>query len=241
MQVKAIPMEFKVDHSKRIVEGYASTFGNKDRVGDIVQPGAFTKTISERFNGGAKKDIKVLWQHAHPIGLPIHMEEDSKGLYTVSRIAKTPQGDEAMTLAEEGIIDKFSIGYDIIKSDYQGKDQLLQELKLYEYSLVTFPANEEAGLTSVKSAGVGLGMPLTELNALIREFHGEDLTTLLKEGRALSSGNRQKVSNAIDALQSSISALQELLDLAEGSKGVKPPVKELDSDMLQSILKNLKI
>lgn len=242
---KAIPMEVKVDHKKRIIEGYASTFGNRDRVGDIVQAGAFAKTINERFAGGQKKDIKVLWQHFHPIGLPQQIQEDSKGLYTVSKIAKTPQGDEALVLAEEGVVDKFSIGYDIVKSDYEGSAQLLHELKLYEYSLVTFPANELADLTGVKALGLGLGGgSLGELDALLKDVGAADLTQLLKEGRVLSRQTRQRVVTAITALQELIEVSDPEPDPEDDTeKHKKPPISkgdELDPQELQSILANYK-
>jgi len=56
-----------VDLEKYEFEGYASTFGNEDLVGDIVEKGAFKKTIQERL---PKNLIKVLWQHYDPMGVP---------------------------------------------------------------------------------------------------------------------------------------------------------------------------
>lgn len=246
MKYKAIPMETKVDHKKRTIEGYASTFGNRDRVGDIVQKGAFKKTIAERFANGSKKDIKVLWQHFHPIGLPIHMEEDSKGLYTVSKIAKTPQGDEALILADEGVVDKMSIGYDIIKSEPKDRDQILQEIKLHEYSMVTFPANEEAGITTV-TKGMGLGLSIGEIHRVLKEFGATDLNQLLKEGGNLSSEEQEKIEATIAALASSIDALEDLLlvgndDDDDDEDDYEPQDdKAMDAELLQSIVKEFKI
>ena len=48
MEFRSVQTEFKADTSQRILEGYASAFGNPDSYGDIVQRGAFTKTILER-------------------------------------------------------------------------------------------------------------------------------------------------------------------------------------------------
>jgi uncharacterized protein len=241
---KAIPMEVKVNESKRIIEGYASTFGNRDRVGDIVQPGAFAKTLKERFNEGKKRDVKVLWQHFHPIGLPQHIEEDSKGLLTVSKIAPTPQGDEALILAKEGVVDKFSIGYDIVKSDYEGSAQLLHELKLYEYSLVTFPANEMADLTSVKNLGLGLGAGgIGQLEALLKDVGAADLTQLLKEGRTLSRATTAKILTAITALQELVDVSEIEPDEEDDEKHKQPPSNkgdDIDPQELQSILANFK-
>ena len=56
MKFKSYPTEFKVDEENNVFEGYASIFGNKDAGGDIVQRGAFKKTLQE---GGNR--VKVLW------------------------------------------------------------------------------------------------------------------------------------------------------------------------------------
>lgn len=236
MQYKAIPMETKVNHEKRTIEGYASTFGNRDRVGDTVQKGAFKKTIAERFAGGKKKDIKVLWQHFHPIGLPIHMEEDSKGLYTVSKIAKTPQGDEALQLAEEGVVDKMSIGYDIIKSEPEDDGgQILKEIKLYEYSLVTFPANEEASVLSA-TKGMGIGLSISEIHRFLKEFGETNLESFLKDGGALAV-KKSQIESTIQALEESIHALNALL-----KRDSEPRFDvTMDPELLQSIVNDFKL
>lgn len=181
--------EIKADGEKRTVDGYASTFGNLDRDGDIVLPGAFAKSIEDRFPAGK---IKVLWQHRDPIGKPIAMAEDAKGLITSAKLSKTSLGDDALELAKDGIVDRLSIGYTVIRKEILipgidvattiaaliGKSdsgtnadtmlrmaevaakiqdmnrpvRLLKQLELHEYSLVTFPANEEAIVTGVKGA-----------------------------------------------------------------------------------------
>ena len=57
----------------RTIIGYASTFGNRDLVGDIVVAGAFKKTLSER-------KPKVFYNHMYPI-VQVEIREDSKGLH----------------------------------------------------------------------------------------------------------------------------------------------------------------
>jgi phage head maturation protease len=80
------------------------------------------------------------------------MVEDDKGLYVESYIAKTRQGDEALELAREGIIDSMSIGYMVNQSEYKDDGvRVISELTLMEYSLVTWPMNESAVITGVKS------------------------------------------------------------------------------------------
>ena len=150
-------MEFKLckfdgEISKdRTFEGYASTFGNIDTDGDVIEPGAYSKSIQERFPANK---IKVLWQHNEPIGKPLEMREDSRGLHVVAKISETPRGDEAITLARDGVIDTMSVGFVIPagKSDIDDRGvRHIREAKLFEFSLVTFPANEQAVITGVKA------------------------------------------------------------------------------------------
>jgi HK97 family phage prohead protease len=234
---KALNIEIKANSSKREVEAYASTFGNKDLVGDIVVKGAFSKTISEKFASGAKNDIKVLWQHmpSMPIGLPIHMEEDSKGLYTVSKLSNTRAADEALALVQDKVVDKMSIGYDVIKDEYSTEGaRLLKELKLYEYSLVTFPANEQADILGSKS--------MEQLTTLLTQVGAADMSQLFttKAGAVLSKQN-------VDLLQKAIEALQEVLTVAgvEPGKSTQPgSVKDIEEEInpqeLQLILNSIK-
>ncbi len=137
-----------------IVTGYAATFHKKpDLGGDVILPGAFAKTIK---NGGVNGNgIKFLWQHIHtrPIGVPLEMVEDKRGLRTKSQLAmKSADGHDAFAFAELGALDGFSIGYKI--DDFRETEKIRQliELGLYEYSFVTFAMNPRAGITSIKTA-----------------------------------------------------------------------------------------
>ena len=88
-----------------------------------------------------------------PIGKPMDMYEDQKGLYTISKISQTDIGKKAMILAKDGVINEMSIGYYPIKEKYceESKCNFLKEVKLVEYSLVTLASNELATLTDVKN------------------------------------------------------------------------------------------
>lgn len=140
-------------------EGYASTFGNKDLQDDIVQPGAFKKTISD--NNGT---FRLLDQHdiKTEIGL-VRATEDARGLYVKGEFYIDPSGDPTNEIkaAREAYVKmqrrqaagmplQMSIGYRAINPTYKNGARLLGEVALAEVSLVTFPANPLAETTSVK-------------------------------------------------------------------------------------------
>lgn len=211
-KTKDIQIEIKANLEKNEIEAYASTW-DKDLGGDTITKGAFSKTLKERFNSGQRRDIKVLWQHDmhQPIGLPTHMEEDSTGLYTVSKIADTALGREAMQLAREGIIDKMSIGYDAIKSKDDGTGgRILTELKLFEYSLVTFPMNEKADILQAKDLQMSQG-----LWNMLQKFGYTDIAQLIKGEKGAKQMDEEKRQALIAAIQESINALGGVKDLLE--------------------------
>lgn len=128
------------------IEGYASLFGKTDQGGDVVETGAYGKSLADLAAKGRR--VKMLWQHdpAQPIGIWQEVREDDKGLYVKGTIlADVDKGREAIALIEAGAIDGLSIGYRTVKAHKDGKGQrLLSELELWEVSLVTFPMLPEA-------------------------------------------------------------------------------------------------
>ncbi len=123
------------------VEGYASHFGERDRGGDIVAKGAYGKSLDALLSKGGR--VKMLWQHdpTQPIGIWDEVREDDRGLYVKGRILDdVAKGREAAALIVAGAIDGLSIGYRTVKATKDDKGRrLLNELELWEVSLVTFP------------------------------------------------------------------------------------------------------
>lgn len=152
-QIKGVKFEAKLSSDKRRIEAYASTFGNVDSDNDIILPGAFTKTIAEAFPANK---IKALWQHdwKQPIGRPVAMAQDTKGLHTETEISKTTLGNDVIALVEDGVIDRTSIGFWIPAGKSATRPDGVREIAevaLLEYSLVTFPANDQAIVTGMKA------------------------------------------------------------------------------------------
>lgn len=179
MQTKAFGLHVKDVSDEGVFTGYGSIFGNVDRVGDVVEAGAFAKSIARHLKEGTAPAL--LWQHnpSEPIGVWESLEEDRKGLKGVGRfILETARGREAYALLKAGALKGLSIGYRIIKGEPDGNTYRLKELDVVEISLVTFPANRRAGITSVKSERMdefarrlrdGEPMPIKEFEDILRE------------------------------------------------------------------------
>jgi len=206
MLYKASKFEIKAT-ADNTIEGYAAYFGNVDSYGDIIEPGAFSKTLQEN-----NSRVKVLWQHDinEPIGKPIMMEQDSKGLYIKAKISMTDTGKKAMELMKDGVIDEMSIGYDIIKDEYKGKNRMLKELRLWEFSPVTFAANEKARITSAKNLNELLyDIKHADKNEIVNAI--QKLNELLKEFEPI------KVTQNTKAVQEE-NAVKEILQMIRGYK-----------------------
>ena len=128
--------------------GFAAVYSNVDLGGDVIEPGAFAKTLAEK-NG----EVPILWQHdaREPIGLG-KLTDSPQGLLISGELAlESPVAQKAYGLLKRGILKGLSIGYDTVKQHLAGGVRKLTELKLYEVSLVTFPMNEQALVTGVKT------------------------------------------------------------------------------------------
>jgi uncharacterized protein len=142
-----------VDTEKNIVTGYFSAFNNKDYDGDIIEKGAYSKSIRERGPKGTN-EIFMLNQHNwdQPLAKPYILEEDEKGLYFEAKIeSRTSFGKDAIILYDSGLVAQHSVGFVTVKSDYIEDTRLLKELFLYEGSPVTLGANSDTPFTGFKA------------------------------------------------------------------------------------------
>jgi HK97 family phage prohead protease len=151
-KTKYTRLEVKMVDDQGTIEGYGNTFGNIDSYGDIMEQGAFAKTLADR---GSK--VKMLNQHdsTQVIGVWDSLSEDSTGLKVKGRINLDTQiGREAYSNLKMGCLDGLSIGYVPIQSNFNAKSGAnhITEVKLYEVSLVTFPANEQSTVTAIKAS-----------------------------------------------------------------------------------------
>lgn len=153
LSLRQMPCEFKAQQAPRMFEGYGSVYGVIDAYGDIVERGAFAESLRKSHESGVMP--AMLWQHnaASPIGVWTEMREDEYGLHVVGQLADTMLGNEAYTLMKMGALSGLSIGYSVVREEYdRTRDaRLLKQINLWEVSPVTFPANGDARVEAVKA------------------------------------------------------------------------------------------
>jgi len=128
--------------------GYASVFDVKDSYEEIVEKGAFKKTLGE------SKTFPLLWYHwpDNVLGI-VEGEEDEKGLFVEGKLNLEVQAArEKHALLRQKAIKGLSIGFTTIKDKISENIRYLKEIKLWEVSLVTFQANPKALVEAVKAA-----------------------------------------------------------------------------------------
>ena len=212
MQTKRLDVgfELKAIGADGTVEGYGSVFGVRDNYDDVIAAGAFLNTLKEHKAAGTMP--AMLWQHDadKPIGIWTEMVEDEKGLRIKGQLAmETVKGKEAHALLKMGAINGLSIGFMSKQWAYDRETEVrtLTEIDLWEVSLVTFPANEKARVTNVKSASE-LATP-KDAERILRDagFSKADATALVS--RVMRMGEER--SDSADSTAKALKSAQRLI------------------------------
>lgn len=192
MLTKGINEGFQdTDLKQGIVSGYFAMFGNKDLDGDIIERGAFSKTIQERGPNG-KGLIKFLLDHDRykAVAKITSLEEDSKGLRYSAKIGTHSLGLDFMKMIESELINQHSFGFVIPKDkqfwDEQRKANIIKEVIMHEGSAIQFlGANPETTFIDLKSDSDAM-IYLEKLEKFIRTTDCTDETIITLENRLKS-------------------------------------------------------
>lgn len=207
-----MPLTIKSVSDSGEFEGYGSVFGVEDSYGDVVVRGAFEASLA-KWREKARLPA-LLWQHnmAEPIGIYTEMREDDTGLYVKGRllIDDDPLAKRAHGHMKAGSLSGLSIGYMLDDYEYDKEKGvwILKAIDLWEVSLVTFPANDEARISDVKSLlERGETPPPSKVEKALREvgFSGSQAKAFMAKGY---SAITPREAGADDALQS----LKTLID-----------------------------
>lgn len=157
--------------------GYASVFGEVDLGRDVIERGAFQRSLQERGAAG----IRMLFQHdpAQPIGAWRTIREDERGLYVEGVLAPdVARAKEVHSLMKTGALDGLSIGFQTVRAGKAGRDGVrrILEADLWEISVVTFPMLPSARVSDVKHA------------RFFRDRETELVRTMRRAARTLAAG-----------------------------------------------------
>lgn len=142
--------EFQIrttNEDAREVAGIAVPWDTETNVGgytEVIQRGAVEPAPS----------VKLYWRHNEPIGVITSYRDGEDGWEIIAKISATVRGDEAYTLLRDGVIDKFSIGFQPIEHEMStdGLTVTRSKIRVHEVSLVPFPAYEGAQVSQVREA-----------------------------------------------------------------------------------------
>ena len=207
-------MQFKMDQyneEEGVFSGYGAVFGNLDSGGDIIEPGAFTKTLAEGW-----ERVKILALHNDywlPIGRPLELREDACGLFLSAKVSETTMGRDIKVLLKDGVLNELSIGYDPVVFDYDETGvRHLREVKLWEVSLVTWAMNPEATVTGYKSM---------QESAARAKALSNDILMELKEGRKISNARLKSLKDVSKSMKESARIIDTVIKEASGEAGKK--------------------
>lgn len=139
--------ELRAIHEDGTFEGYLTVWDTVDDYNSTFHRGAFKKTIQER---GAR--VKILYNHEHLIGSSVELREDEHGVFGIGKLnLNTDKAKEAYEFMKDGTLDGLSFAFRIIKEGFENGVRQIKEVALFEFGPVTFPANDAALITSVRS------------------------------------------------------------------------------------------
>lgn len=151
-------VELKADDTG-VIKGYFSTYDEEpDSYGDIIKAGAFTETFAKRKESG--HPFPLCWNHNfdNVIGAVDSIEDTEKGPLIEAHFLNTPKAQEVREFVKSGAVYQFSFAYDVLECERPTKEQavkgienVLTKLEVFEISVVTVPANQNAVVTEVKS------------------------------------------------------------------------------------------
>jgi len=183
--------------------GYAATFWRVDSYGTAFTPTAFTKTLAERAD-----DVRILYQHNPDwnIGVPNTLRVDDRGLYVdASVVDDGAEGSAFLKRLHGGVPFGLSFGFrtmqdraaseddpldmtQVPSADIFGGIRVITEVKLYEVSPVTFPANDLAEMTAVRQGAITDALHALADDLRAHRFSAEERAALAQVVAAIEAG-----------------------------------------------------
>jgi HK97 family phage prohead protease len=175
-----VNLEVRADGDGMTFEGYAAVFNSPSEplpFTEVIKPGAFRKSLQGRHR------MMLLWNHdaSQPLASTrngsLRMVEDEIGLKVTATLPNTQLGRDISEMVRTNLIDAMSFGFRVKRDSWSadGSVRTLEEVAIFESSLVSFPAYEgTAGSVSVRDTrDID---PNTLADGLLRLESGEELS-----------------------------------------------------------------
>lgn len=141
------------------ISGFFSTYDKEpDSYGDIIEKGAFTETIAKRAESGHPFPLCFNHDFSAVIGAVDKIEDTEKGPYIEAHFLDTQQAQDVRKMLQSGAIYQFSFAYDVLdarqpneEEKSKGIENVLTKVEVFEISVVTVPANQNAVATEIKA------------------------------------------------------------------------------------------
>ena len=155
-RMKCVPGEFRSaeENGKRYIEGLFAVFNSDYNIGpgmsESVDPHAFDETINDDIRCLADHDTRIVLGRTSANTFEVSIT--SRGLW--GRVLVNPNDQEAMNVlarVDRGDITQASFGFDILEEETEFREDgsvhwTIKKVKLYECSIVAFPAYEDTEL-----------------------------------------------------------------------------------------------
>lgn len=143
-----------VSEKEGIVKFAFAHFGSLDSDGDVIEKGAYNKTVAE---SGPKGKDRIYHYKNHDsrqvVGRPMEIYPEGDYMVMVSKLSKNAAGRDTLIEYQEGIIKEHSQGFYIMKDDRQEDKRIIQEVKMVEASSLTmWAANPNTPVLDLKEA-----------------------------------------------------------------------------------------
>jgi HK97 family phage prohead protease len=210
VRTNSVDFEVRAEGDGMTFTGYASVFNSpsQDLGGFIeyVAPGAFKRSLQSR------NEVKLLWNHdaGEPLaslrGGSMQLVEDEVGLKVTATLPQTSRGKDVAELLRLKTIDSMSFGFNVIKDTWSrdGQTRTLDSVRLFEVSIVSFPAYEATTATVRSQPTIN---PDQLADALLKLESGEELdeanATLITEvvnKLKANPGVEEVIDNGLDLL-----------------------------------------
>lgn len=220
--------ELKADGDNGTIEGYFSTYEKTpDSYGDIITPGAFTETLKKREETGHPFPLCFNHDFDKIIGVVDSIEEREHGPYMKGHFLDTELAQDVRKFIKSGAVYQFSFAYDVLENRKPTEDEkannvlnVLTKLDLFEVSVVTVPANQNAIITEVKSE-----TPETKAGRRNRKSDEDTIKTiielansLLDDGTFVEDPDEEDKTEEVEEVTPEVNEASEELKVEDNSK-----------------------